>query len=340
MGIEDKLLILIYSMEPQVGEGELVFVQNIHRTITANFAKNIVGQASLVESLIICLLAEGHLLVEGVPGLAKTKAVKTLAKSVQGSFKRLQFTPDLLPADITGTQIYNQSEGKFTTQLGPIFSNIIVGDEINRAPAKVQSALLESMQERQISIAGETHKLPRPFMVMATQNPIEHEGTYVLPEAQLDRFMFKHVLMHPSLPEEIKILDELELGDEIRIDGSVQLEDLLKAQNIARHVFVDAKIKEYIAKIVFGLRQPKDLGLHDLQRAISFGPSPRGSIALMFGARIHALLQGRAYATPDDVKAIAHRCLRHRIILTYEAEAEAITPDFIVDKILQTVVAP
>ncbi len=327
-------------MENELTTEEVSKVQQLGQLIAENFTNNIVGQQELVESLLLCLLAEGHLLVEGVPGLAKTRAVRVLAESVESGFVRLQFTPDMLPADIMGTQIFDQATSAFKTEKGPIFTNVVLGDEINRAPAKVQSALLEAMQERQVSIAGETHKLPRPFMVMATQNPIEHEGTYILPEAQLDRFMIKHVLSRPTLAEEVKILDLVGNDDELLIKNRIPVADILEAQNQVRKVFADAKLKEYVAKIVVGLCKPREINLPDLQRSITSGPSPRGSIALLYTGRVHAIMQGRSYVTPDDIKAVAHRCLRHRITLTYEAEAESITPDFLIDKVLQTVVVP
>lgn len=323
-----------------ITDEDILRVQQLGQLISQNFKNNIVGQSELAESLIICLLGEGHVLVEGVPGLAKTRAVRILAESVESAYKRLQFTPDMLPADIIGTQIFNQSEGNFKTELGPIFANIILGDEINRAPAKVQSALLEAMQERQVSIAGVTHELPHPFMVMATQNPIDHEGTYTLPEAQLDRFMLKQVLVRPTYAEEVQILSMTEHSDELIIQDRVSTDSILAAQATVRKIFIDTKIKEYIAKIIIGLRQPKEVNLMDLQRSITTGPSPRGSMALLTASKVRAALSGRQFVTPDDVKALAHRCLRHRIVLTYEAEAEAVTTDFIIDKILENVIAP
>ncbi len=337
-----KVLVLtgVEMENNSVTNEDLSKVQQLGQLVSQNFKNNIIGQSELAESLIICLLGEGHILVEGVPGLAKTRAVRVLAESIDSEYKRLQFTPDMLPADIVGTQIFSQEDGSFKTELGPIFSNIILGDEINRAPAKVQSALLEAMQEHQVTIAGESHQLPRPFMVMATQNPIDHEGTYTLPEAQLDRFMFKQVLLRPSYAEEVQILSLTEKNDDIRIENKLSVEDILEAQEIVRRVFVDNKIKEYIAKIIVGLRQPKEVNLMDLQRSITAGPSPRGSISLLCGARIRAVLNGRAYVTPDDVKSVAHRCLRHRVVLTYEAEAEAVTTDFVIDKVLENVVVP
>jgi MoxR-like ATPase len=319
---------------------EINKVLHLARLIADNFKRNIVGQGELVESLLICLLAEGHILVEGVPGLAKTRAIRVLAESISAGYKRLQFTPDMLPADIVGTQIFDQAEGGFKTELGPVFTNIVLGDEINRAPAKVQSALLEAMQERQVSIGGETHNLPRPFIVMATQNPIDHEGTYTLPEAQLDRFMFKQILMGPSLAEEVQILTLTEHDNEIVVGNKISNKDILEAQQLVQKVFVDDKVKEYIAKIIVSLRHPREANLSDLERSIMHGPSPRGGISLLASSKIRAILQGRGYVTPDDVKAVAHRCLRHRIVLTYEAEAEAVTSDFIIDKVLGNIVAP
>jgi MoxR-like ATPase len=300
----------------------------------------IVGQRYLVDRLMIGLLANGHVLLEGVPGLAKTLSVKTLAQSINASFQRLQFTPDLLPADLIGTLIYNPREGVFTTKKGPIFANIILADEINRAPAKVQSALLEAMQERQVTIGDETHPLPDPFLVLATQNPIEQEGTYPLPEAQVDRFMLKLSITYPSKEEERQILDRM--ASTHRRDGAspvIDTADVLRLRTLVDQIYLDDKIKDYIIDLVFATRDPSAYKL-DLQRLIQYGASPRATLYLTLAAKAHALLQGRGYVTPQDVKSIGADILRHRIIVTYEAEAEDIDADAVVKSVFDGVPVP
>ena len=300
----------------------------------------IVGQRYLVDRLMVGLLANGHVLLEGVPGLAKTLSVKTLAQTISASFHRLQFTPDLLPADLTGTLVYSPREGNFTTKKGPIFANIILADEINRAPAKVQSALLEAMQERQVTLGGETMKLPSPFLVLATENPIDQEGTYPLPEAQVDRFMFKVILDYPSQEEERRILDRMAFTSaETEVNPVVTLEQILATRKLVDQIHVDDKIRDYIVKIVFATRKPEDYKL-DLKHLIQFGASPRATIYLTVAAKAWALLQGRDYVVPEDVKNIGPDVLRHRIILTYEAEAQAVTTDMIVRKVFNAVPVP
>ncbi len=300
----------------------------------------IVGQEQLVERLLVGLLANGHVLLEGVPGLAKTLSVRTLATAVQAKFNRIQFTPDLLPADILGTLIYNPQDGKYHVTRGPIFANFVLADEINRAPAKVQSALLEAMQERQVTLGGETMKLPSPFLVLATENPIDQEGTYPLPEAQVDRFMFKVILDYPSFEEERHILDRMAFtAPETIIKPVVGLDEILATQKIVDQIHVDEKIRDYIVKIVFATRKPDDYKL-DLKHFIQFGASPRATIYLTIAAKAWALLQGRDYVIPEDVKSIGPDVLRHRIILTYEAEAQSVTSDAIVKKILNAVPVP
>ncbi|HEX7407501.1 MAG TPA: MoxR family ATPase [Candidatus Binatia bacterium] len=300
----------------------------------------IVGQRYLVDRLMIGLLANGHVLLEGVPGLAKTLSVKTLAQSINASFQRLQFTPDLLPADLIGTLIYNPREGVFTTKKGPIFANIILADEINRAPAKVQSALLEAMQERQVTIGDETHPLPDPFLVLATQNPIEQEGTYPLPEAQVDRFMLKLSITYPSKQEERQILDRM--ASTHRRDGAspvIDTADVLRLRTLVDQIYLDDKIKDYIIDLVFATRDPSAYKL-DLQRLIQYGASPRATLYLTLAAKAHALLQGRGYVTPQDVKSIGPDILRHRVIVTYEAEAEDIDADAVVKSVFDGVPVP
>jgi len=300
----------------------------------------IVGQRYLVDRLMIGLLANGHVLLEGVPGLAKTLSVKTLAQAVNASFQRLQFTPDLLPADLIGTLIYNPREGVFTTKKGPIFANIILADEINRAPAKVQSALLEAMQERQVTIGDQTHPLPDPFLVLATQNPIEQEGTYPLPEAQVDRFMLKLSITYPSREEERQILDRMASTNH-RGGASpvINTEDILRLRALVDQIYLDDKIKDYIIDLVFATRNPAAYKL-DLQRLIQYGASPRATLYLTLAAKAHAFLQGRGYVTPQDVKSIGHDILRHRVIVTYEAEAEDIDADAVVKNIFDGVPVP
>lgn len=306
----------------------------------SEIGKVIVGQRVMVERLVIGLLGNGHILLEGVPGLAKTLAIKTLASAMQAKFQRIQFTPDLLPADLIGTMIYNQKDGNFFIRKGPIFSNFILADEINRAPAKVQSALLEAMQERQITIGEETFKLEEPFLVLATQNPIEQEGTYPLPEAQVDRFMLKVVITYPERDEELAIMRQnLNAGFE-DINPVISPAQILKARNLIKDVYVDEKIEKYILDIVFASRKPKDYGVSNLSELISYGASPRATINLALGAKAMAFINRRGYVIPEDVRAICYDVLRHRIAVTYEAEAEEITPEYIIQEILNSIEVP
>lgn len=309
------------------------------RKVHENINKVIVGQEQVVEKVLLALISNGHVLIEGVPGLAKTLLVKTLADSLDAGFTRIQFTPDLLPADITGTKIYDHKNGSFKTMKGPLFTNFILADEINRAPPKVQSALLEAMQERQVSIQGETMGLPKPFMVLATQNPIESEGTYKLPEAQVDRFMFKILISYPGKVEEVDIIERFTEGITHTISKSLTAKQILEMQEFNQRIYADKKIKEYVADIVHASRQPKSYGL-DINDHIEYGASPRASLWLILAAKAHAMINGRGYVKPEDVKAIAHDVLRHRIILTYEAEAEDITSDEIITKILEKITVP
>jgi MoxR-like ATPase len=309
--------------------------------IREEVGKVIVGQRYLIDRLLIALLCDGHILIEGVPGLAKTLSVHTLAHSIGASFVRVQFTPDLLPADVTGTQIYNPQDGQFHTRKGPIFANIVLADEVNRAPAKVQSALLEAMQERQCSIGGETFPLPQPFMVLATQNPIESEGTYPLPEAQLDRFMLKAVVDYPTRQEERTILERFENGmsaHEVR--RVVSVDELLTARTAVQQVHLNDALRDYVVHLIQASRNPKVYRLDSLSPLIAFGASPRATIYLAQAAKAHAFINARGYVTPDDVKAVARDVLRHRVIVTYEAEAEELTSDDIVDRILEGVAVP
>lgn len=300
----------------------------------------IIGQRYLVDRLIIGLLANGHVLLEGVPGLAKTLSVKTLAQTINASFQRLQFTPDLLPADLIGTLIYNPQQGTFTTKKGPVFANIVLADEINRAPAKVQSALLEAMQERQVTIGEETHPLPDPFLVLATQNPIEQEGTYPLPEAQVDRFMLKLRITYPSKEEERQILDRMASTSlPVGAKPILSIEDVLRLRSLTDQIYLDDKIKDYIIDLVFATRDPSAYDI-DVQRFIQYGASPRATLSLTLAAKAHALLNGRGYVTPQDVKSIGPDILRHRVIITYEAEAEEMTPDAVLQQILDGVPVP
>lgn len=317
-------------------EKESAFVTNL----TAGMDQVIVGQKHLVESLLIGLLSDGHLLLEGVPGLAKTLAIKTLASLIDAKYSRIQFTPDLLPADVIGTMIYSQKEEKFLSNKGPIFANFVLADEINRAPAKVQSALLEAMQERQVTLSKETFDLPKPFLVMATQNPIEQEGTYPLPEAQVDRFMLKVVIDYPKIEEEKKIIRMNISGESLDMKPVVRAEDITVAQKVVRKVYVDEKIEQYIADIVFATRYPEQYGLPQMKDLIGFGGSPRASINLALAARSYAFIKRRGYVIPEDVRAVAHDVLRHRIGLTYEAEASNTTSEEIISKILNKVEVP
>ena len=308
--------------------------------VRGEIKKIIVGQEYLIERLLIGLLCNNHVLIEGVPGLAKTLSVTTLAQTVQASFQRIQFTPDLLPADLIGTLIYNPSSGEFTTKKGPIFANIILADEINRAPAKVQSALLEAMQERQVTIGSETHSLDEPFMVLATQNPIEQEGTYPLPEAQVDRFMLKLKITYPSKQEEKKILQRMASSHPaIDIEAVIEPKDILRLRGLTDEIYMDEKVEDYIINIVQATRTPKEYGL-DVGNLIQYGASPRATIYLTMASRAHALLQGRGYVTPQDVKSIGMDVLRHRVIITYEAEAEEKTSEDVVGAIFDNVAVP
>jgi MoxR-like ATPase len=302
--------------------------------------KVIVGQKYMVERLLIGLLANGHILLEGVPGLAKTMAVKTLADSIRTSFRRLQFTPDLLPADLLGTMIYHQKTGDFVPKKGPIFANLILADEINRAPAKVQSALLEAMQERQVTIGDHSYPLDDPFLVMATQNPIEQEGTYPLPEAQVDRFMLKLNITYPSKQEEREIMDRMTSGHVPTVKAVIAPDRIIAARSTINMIYVDEKIKNYILDIVFASRNPEEYGLEEIKGLIEYGASPRASIYLNIAAKAHAFLRRRGYVTPEDVKSIGMDVLRHRIIVTYEAEAEEITSEQIVQKIFDKIEVP
>jgi MoxR-like ATPase len=308
--------------------------------LRAEIGQVIVGQEHLVDRLLVGLLANGHVLLEGVPGLAKTLSVRVLATAIQATFHRIQFTPDLLPADITGTLIYSPQDGKYHATRGPVFANFVLADEINRAPAKVQSALLETMQERQVTLGGETMPLPSPFLVLATENPIDQEGTYPLPEAQVDRFMFKVLLDYPSFEEERKILDRMAFTSPVtNVKPVIDLNQILEARSLVDQVHVDEKVRDYIVHLVFATRQPERYKL-ELKHFIQFGGSPRATIFLTLAARAWALLQGRGYVTPEDVKAIGPDVLRHRIILTYEAEAQGITTDAIIRQIFHAVPVP
>ncbi|QHI70104.1 AAA family ATPase [Tichowtungia aerotolerans] len=309
-------------------------------SLKAEIGKVIVGQDYLIDRLIIGMLSNGHVLLEGVPGLAKTLTVNTLASAMETSFQRIQFTPDLLPADLIGTLIYNPKDGDFFTKKGPVFSNIILADEINRAPAKVQSALLEAMQEHQVTIGDETFHLPEPFLVMATENPIEQEGTYPLPEAQVDRFMLKLNIDYPSRDEERKILARMaHTSTNIEVSPVITPATILEARKAVDEIYVDDKIKEYILDIVFATREPEKYNL-DIADYLRYGASPRATLALTNGARAHAFLQGRGYVTPQDVKSIAPDILRHRIIVSYEAEADELTSDDIIEKLLSEIPVP
>ncbi len=302
--------------------------------------KVIIGQQYMVDRLLIGLLANGHLLLEGVPGLAKTLAIKSLAQTIDAAFSRIQFTPDLLPADLVGTMIYNQKQEQFTVRKGPLFANFILADEINRAPAKVQSALLEAMQERQVTIGETTHKLPEPFLVLATQNPVEQEGTYPLPEAQVDRFMLKIVIGYPNREDERKIIRQNLAAEFPKPSKVVSPEQIIRARQVVREVYMDEKIENYIVDIVFATRFPAEAGLAKYQPLISFGGSPRASISLAHAAKAYAFIRRRGYVIPEDVRAVCLDVLRHRIGLTYEAEAENITTEHIVQEILNTVEVP
>ena len=317
-------------------EKESAFVDLLHLEMN----KVIVGQKHMLERLLIGLLGNGHILLEGVPGLAKTLAINTLSKAVKGSFSRIQFTPDLLPADVIGTMIYNMKVNDFSIKKGPIFANFVLADEINRAPAKVQSALLEAMQEHQVTIGDETFKLPVPFLVMATQNPIEQEGTYPLPEAQVDRFMLKTVIDYPKMDDEQVIMRHNLTGGFEKVNEVVSLKQIISARESVREVYMDEKIEKYILNIIFATRYPQDYRLPNLKPLISFGASPRGSINLAMASKCYAFIKRRGYVIPEDVRAVVHDVLRHRIGVTYEAEAENITSEEIINKIINEVEVP
>ena len=317
-------------------ERQSAFVTNL----TTGMDQVIVGQKHLVESLLIGLLSDGHVLLEGVPGLAKTLAIKTLASLIDAQYSHIQFTPDLLPADVIGTMVYSQKDETFQVKKGPVFANFVLADEINRAPAKVQSALLEAMQERQVTIGKETFRLPEPFLVLATQNPIEQEGTYPLPEAQVDRFMLKVVIDYPKLEEEKLIIRQNINGERLNVKPILKADEIIEARKVVRQVYLDEKIEKYIVDIVFATRYPEKYDLKELKDMIGFGGSPRASINLALAARSYAFIKRRGYVIPEDVRAVAHDVLRHRIGLTYEAEASNMTSDEIVSKILNKVEVP
>ena len=332
---ENKVSIDIKAINEKI-EKESAFVD----LLIMEMNKVIVGQKHMIERLLIGLLGNGHILLEGVPGLAKTLAINTLAKAVQGDFSRIQFTPDLLPADVVGTMIYSVKDNDFTIKKGPIFANFVLADEINRAPAKVQSALLEAMQERQITIGDTTFKLDEPFLVMATQNPVEQEGTYPLPEAQVDRFMLKTVIDYPKMDEEQLIMRANLKGSFGAVNAVASIEQINRARNAVKEVYMDEKIEKYILDIVFATRYPEKYNLSDLQGLISFGASPRGSINLAMAAKCYAFIRRRGYVIPEDVRAVVHDVLRHRIGITYEAEAENITSEDIINQIVNIVEVP
>lgn len=315
---------------------ESAFVDDLFSEIN----KVIVGQQPMIERLLIGLLGSGHVLLEGVPGLAKTLAIKTLSQAIKGDFNRIQFTPDLLPSDVIGTLVYNIKDGDFSIKKGPIFSNFILADEINRAPAKVQSALLEAMQEKQVTIGDQTYFLDEPFLVLATQNPVEQEGTYPLPEAQTDRFMLKTIINYPNKEDEKIILRNNINNTQHKIKPVVSVKKILSARTLINDIYMDQKIENYIINIVFATRSPEDYNLKEIKNLINFGASPRGSINLAKAARVHAFIKRRGYVTPEDVRSVCHDVLRHRIGLTYEAEAENITSEDIIDKILNTIEVP
>ena len=315
---------------------ESAFVERLMNEVS----KVIVGQTYMIERILIGLLTGGHVLLEGVPGLAKTLTVRTLCDAIHAQFARVQFTPDLLPADLIGTVIYNQNRGEFTSKLGPIFANLVLADEINRAPAKVQSALLEAMQERQVTIGEKSYPLPDPFVVMATQNPIEQEGTYPLPEAQIDRFMLMVKVGYPSKAEERQIMDRMTGPLTVKAETTVTPQELVAARKVVRDVYLDDRVKDYIIEVVFASREPENRGMKELAALIEYGASPRASIALALAARAHAFLRHRGYVTPEDVKAVGPDVLRHRLVLSYEAEAEEVTAEQIVKRVFEVVEVP
>lgn len=333
--IEQQMNVDVRAINEKI-ERESAFID----ILTLEMNKVIIGQKDMIERLLIGLLGNGHILLEGVPGLAKTLAINTLSKAVQASFSRVQFTPDLLPADVVGTMIYNMKENDFMIKKGPIFANFVLADEINRAPAKVQSALLEAMQERQITIGDTTFKLDEPFLVMATQNPIEQEGTYPLPEAQVDRFMLKVVIDYPKISDEQTIMRQNLNNDFITINPVISIEQIIKAREVVNEVYMDEKIEKYILDIIFATRYPEKYNLANLKELISFGASPRGSINLAKAAKCYAFIKRRGYVIPEDVRAVVHDVLRHRIGITYEAEAENITSEDIINSIINEVEVP
>jgi len=335
MEIQDRTTVDIKELNERI-QRESAFVDLLNMEL----GKVIIGQKHMVERLLIGLISNGHILLEGVPGLAKTLAIKSLASAIDAKFSRIQFTPDLLPADLIGTMIYNQRKEEFIVRKGPIFANFILADEINRAPAKVQSALLEAMQEKQVTISEDTFKLEEPFLVLATQNPIEQEGTYPLPEAQVDRFMLKVVIGYPSIEEERMIIRQNLSAQSSQIKPVINTADIMKARNIVKEVYMDEKIEKYILDIVFASRNPKDYKLEKLSQLINYGASPRASINLALASKAYAFIKRRGYVIPEDVRAICHDVMRHRIGLTYEAEAENITSSDIINEILNAVEVP
>lgn len=335
------LVVHRYTMENIKNiEKKVALKAEIINKITDEIGHVMVGQQEMIERLLIGLLADGHILVEGVPGLAKTTAIKTLSRAVQASFQRLQFTPDLLPADLLGTQIYLPKDETFSVKKGPIFANLILADEINRAPAKVQSALLEAMQERQVTIGEETFMLPKPFLVMATQNPIEQEGTYPLPEAEVDRFLLKIRVSYPSQAEEIEIIKRIAIGSEIEIKPVISLDDVQGAKDVVSEIYMDEKLYKYITDVVFATRKPDEYGLKEMKSLIQYGASPRASIYLAKAAKAYAFLRGRAYVTPQDIKSIGLDVLRHRVLVSYEAEARDLISDDLVLEIFDKIDVP
>jgi MoxR-like ATPase len=331
---------LMNQPSPTLEQPQPPLVTDLAERITREVHRRVVGQEYMIERLLIGLLTGGHVLFEGVPGLAKTLTVRTLAQTIHASFQRIQFTPDLLPADVVGTTIYNAKTGEFIPHQGPIFANIVLADEINRAPAKVQAALLEAMQEKQVTIGGTTYPLPRPFLVLATQNPIEQEGTYPLPEAQVDRFMLKVVVGYPTREEEKEILRRMSGEGEIPVTAVASPEEILQARAAIGTIYLDDKISDYILTVVDATRRPREHRLAEIAPLIEFGASPRATIALATGARAHAFLRGRGYVVPDDVKAVGPDVLRHRVVTTYEAEAEAVTADDLVRRVFEAVAVP
>ncbi|MEE9293028.1 MAG: AAA family ATPase [Acidobacteriota bacterium] len=328
-------------MQPDIKQiNELVAKESVFvEQLLGEVRKVIVGQKGLLDRLLIGLLGNGHLLLEGVPGLAKTLSIKTLADVIDARFQRIQFTPDLLPADLIGTMIYNQKDGQFVARKGPVFANIVLADEINRAPAKVQSALLEAMQETQVTIGDATYPLEPPFLVLATQNPIEHEGTYPLPEAQVDRFMLKLKVDYPSKSEEREILDRMTGTNHFEVRRLISPADIMSARAVVNQVYIDDRIKDYVVDLIFATRKPEDYNL-DIKGLVRFGGSPRATIFLTVAAKAHAFIRGRGYVTPEDIKSVAFDVLRHRIILTYEAEAEDVTTEEIIRRVLDTIEVP